>query len=57
MIKRESARKNRAKKKANHLRNQQIRAELYATMRGENGSRRANEWHEALKALSSGTAG
>lgn len=56
-MKRESARKNRHRKKANHLRNQTIRADLYSNLRGENGSKRAAEWHSTLKALSMGTAG
>lgn len=47
------ARENRAK---NHAKNRTIRANLYSTMDGETGTKRASEWHSTLDALSMGTA-
>lgn len=52
-----SHRKNAARKKAQYLRNQKTRADLYSRMQGSSGWQRdANEWHMAIKALSKGTA-
>jgi hypothetical protein len=54
-ITRNSARRNRERKKINHLRNQRVRADLYSELQGE----RANKdprWHSVLDALSRGTA-
>lgn len=56
-ITRNSAHRNRHKKKANHLRNLATRSALYAKHKGANLWRTdINEWHETLKALSLGTA-
>ena len=55
VMKRESARRNKERKKLNHLRNQKVRADLYSELQGE----RANKdpkWHSVLYALSNGTA-
>ena len=52
-----SHRKNAAKKKAQYLRNQKTRADLYSRMQGSSGWQRdASEWHMAIKALSKGSA-
>lgn len=47
-----SHRQNRAKKRAQYLRNRNLRASLYAR-RGTMGD---SEWHTALRALSLGSA-
>lgn len=55
----EAARKRRlknAKKQEQGRKNRMRRAELNATFAGENGSKRAAEYHSALKALSLGTS-
>lgn len=52
-----SHRKNATRKKAQYLRNQKTRADLYSRMQGSSGWQRDSaEWHMAIKALSKGTA-
>lgn len=55
-LKRESAHKNRFKKRLKHVANMAARAALYAEMDGETGSLKAGDWHARLFALSAGTA-
>jgi hypothetical protein len=56
-IKRDSAKRNRHKKKANYLKNKARRSDLYAEHAGSSGwQRNVREWHETLYALSHGTA-
>jgi hypothetical protein len=47
--------KSRAKKRAQHLKNKQARADLYARMDGEISHALVPEWHRTLSALSKGT--
>lgn len=50
-----SHRQNKMKKDAQHRKNVQIRADLYASMQGE-AANRDKRWHITLDALSKGTA-
>ena len=43
------------RRKANHAKNVRVRAELYSSLQGEQGSKHAGRWHETLKALSNGS--
>jgi len=55
-IVRKAARINRFKKAANHQRNKQTRAALYAKHNGNIGwNRDVAEWHGTLKGLSNGS--
>lgn len=49
-------RKRREKKKAQYLKNRQMRAALNQEFQGANGSNKAGEYHLRLKSLSKGTA-
>lgn len=49
--------KNRAKKRAQYLRNRAERASIYASMEGEIIAASVPEWHRRLNALSSGSYG
>lgn len=56
-IARNSARKNRHKKKAQYLKNKATRANLYKEHCGSIGwTKGVAEWHLTLKSLSEGTA-
>ena len=46
----------RARWKMQYMRNRQSRSEFNSEFRGENGNRRAAEYHERIKAFSCGSA-
>lgn len=52
----QSHRKNKAKKKAQYLKNCLVRADLYKRFQGNNQGRGVGEFHTTLDALSMGTA-
>lgn len=55
-LKRVSARKNAARKRAKHQANQARRAALCQEFQGDRSWQTAGKWHETLKGLSAGTA-
>lgn len=53
----QSHRANASRKKIQHMKNVRTRSELYQSMQGERANAgHGRQWHEALKALSQGTA-